>query len=126
MGYTSARSAGVQAITRPRYYAFQPSELAFERGAIGVCSHVETHERGGEARRRYAHRDELGADQKVRHADVAVIGNDPSRQGASRRRVVARHLLPVVDVAEAVILAVIPRERTRVVNIILRPMNEMT
>ena len=30
------------------------------------------------------------------------------------------------DVAEAVILAVIPRERTRVVNVILRPMNEMT
>lgn len=30
------------------------------------------------------------------------------------------------DVAEAVVLAVLPRERTRVVNIILRPMNEMT
>jgi len=30
------------------------------------------------------------------------------------------------DVAEAVVLAVIPRERTRVVNVILRPMNEMT
>jgi 3-oxoacyl-[acyl-carrier protein] reductase len=30
------------------------------------------------------------------------------------------------DVAEAVILAVLPRERTRVVNVILRPMNEMT
>ncbi|HEY8079755.1 MAG TPA: SDR family oxidoreductase [Labilithrix sp.] len=30
------------------------------------------------------------------------------------------------DVAEAVVLAVIPRARTRVVNVILRPMNEMT
>jgi 3-oxoacyl-[acyl-carrier protein] reductase len=30
------------------------------------------------------------------------------------------------DVAEAVLLAVVPRERTRVVNVILRPMNEMT
>ena len=30
------------------------------------------------------------------------------------------------DVAEAVLLAVIPRERTRVVNVILRPMSEMT
>jgi meso-butanediol dehydrogenase/(S,S)-butanediol dehydrogenase/diacetyl reductase len=30
------------------------------------------------------------------------------------------------DVAEAVILAVLPRDRTRVVNVILRPMNEMT
>lgn len=30
------------------------------------------------------------------------------------------------DVAEAVLLAVIPRERSRVVNVILRPMNEMT
>lgn len=30
------------------------------------------------------------------------------------------------DVAEAVVLAVIPRDRTRVVNIILRPMNEAT
>jgi 3-oxoacyl-[acyl-carrier protein] reductase len=30
------------------------------------------------------------------------------------------------DVAEAVLLAVIPRDRTRVVNVILRPMNEMT
>lgn len=30
------------------------------------------------------------------------------------------------DVAEAVVLAVLPRERTRVVNVILRPMNEMT
>lgn len=30
------------------------------------------------------------------------------------------------DVAEAVVLAVIPRDRTRVVNVILRPMNEMT
>jgi 3-oxoacyl-[acyl-carrier protein] reductase len=30
------------------------------------------------------------------------------------------------DVAEAVVLAVIPRERTRVVNVILRPMNEQT
>jgi 3-oxoacyl-[acyl-carrier protein] reductase len=30
------------------------------------------------------------------------------------------------DVAEAVLLAVIPRERTRVVNVILRPMNEQT
>ncbi len=30
------------------------------------------------------------------------------------------------DIAEAVVLAVIPRERTRVVNVILRPMNEMT
>lgn len=30
------------------------------------------------------------------------------------------------DVAEAVVLAVIPRERTRVVNVILRPMNEAT
>ena len=30
------------------------------------------------------------------------------------------------DVAEAVLLAVLPRERTRIVNIILRPMNEMT
>ena len=30
------------------------------------------------------------------------------------------------DVAEAVVLAVIPRPRTRVVNVILRPMNEMT
>jgi 3-oxoacyl-[acyl-carrier protein] reductase len=30
------------------------------------------------------------------------------------------------DVAEAVLLAVLPRERTRVVNVILRPMNEMT
>ena len=30
------------------------------------------------------------------------------------------------DVAEAVLLAVIPRERTRVVNVILRPMSEAT
>jgi NAD(P)-dependent dehydrogenase (short-subunit alcohol dehydrogenase family) len=30
------------------------------------------------------------------------------------------------DVAEAVLLAVLPRSRTRVVNVILRPMNEMT
>ncbi len=30
------------------------------------------------------------------------------------------------DVAEAVLLAVIPRDRTRVVNVILRPMSEMT
>lgn len=30
------------------------------------------------------------------------------------------------DVAEAVVLAVLPRERTRVVNVVLRPMNEMT
>ena len=30
------------------------------------------------------------------------------------------------DVAEAVVLAVVPRDRTRVVNVILRPMNEMT
>jgi NAD(P)-dependent dehydrogenase (short-subunit alcohol dehydrogenase family) len=30
------------------------------------------------------------------------------------------------DVAEAVLLAVLPRQRTRVVNIILRPMGEMT
>ena len=30
------------------------------------------------------------------------------------------------DVAEAVLLAVLPRGRTRVVNVILRPMNEMT
>jgi NAD(P)-dependent dehydrogenase (short-subunit alcohol dehydrogenase family) len=30
------------------------------------------------------------------------------------------------DVAEAVVLAVLPRDRTRVVNIILRPMNEAT
>jgi NAD(P)-dependent dehydrogenase (short-subunit alcohol dehydrogenase family) len=30
------------------------------------------------------------------------------------------------DVAEAVLLAVLPRERTRIVNVILRPMNEMT
>lgn len=30
------------------------------------------------------------------------------------------------DVAEAVLLAVIPRDRTRVVNVILRPMNEAT
>ncbi len=30
------------------------------------------------------------------------------------------------DVAEAVVLAVLPRERSRIVNIILRPMNEMT
>jgi 3-oxoacyl-[acyl-carrier protein] reductase len=30
------------------------------------------------------------------------------------------------DVAEAVVLAVLPRERTRVVNVILRPMNEAT
>jgi len=30
------------------------------------------------------------------------------------------------DVAEAILLAVIPRGRTRVVNVILRPMNEMT
>lgn len=30
------------------------------------------------------------------------------------------------DVAEAVVLAVLPRERTRIVNIVLRPMNEAT
>ncbi|HEY4015375.1 MAG TPA: SDR family oxidoreductase [Polyangiaceae bacterium] len=30
------------------------------------------------------------------------------------------------DVAEAVLLAVVPRDRTRVVNVILRPMGEMT
>jgi 3-oxoacyl-[acyl-carrier protein] reductase len=30
------------------------------------------------------------------------------------------------DIAEAVVMAVLPRERTRVVNIILRPMNEQT
>ncbi len=30
------------------------------------------------------------------------------------------------DVAEAVVLAVLPRERSRIVNIIMRPMNEMT
>ena len=30
------------------------------------------------------------------------------------------------DVAEAVVLAVLPRDRSRVVNVILRPMNEMT
>ena len=30
------------------------------------------------------------------------------------------------DVAEAVLLAVLPRDRTRIVNVILRPMNEMT
>jgi len=30
------------------------------------------------------------------------------------------------DVAEAVVLAVIPRERSRIVNVILRPMNEAT
>jgi len=30
------------------------------------------------------------------------------------------------DVAEAVLLAVLPRERSRIVNVIMRPMNEMT
>jgi 3-oxoacyl-[acyl-carrier protein] reductase len=30
------------------------------------------------------------------------------------------------DVAEAIVLAVLPRERSRVVNVIMRPMNEMT
>ena len=30
------------------------------------------------------------------------------------------------DVAEAVVLAVLPRERTRIVNVIMRPMNEAT
>ena len=30
------------------------------------------------------------------------------------------------DVAEAVVLAVLPRERSRIVNIIMRPMNEAT
>jgi 3-oxoacyl-[acyl-carrier protein] reductase len=30
------------------------------------------------------------------------------------------------DVADAVVLAVVPRGRSRVVNVILRPMNEMT
>jgi 3-oxoacyl-[acyl-carrier protein] reductase len=30
------------------------------------------------------------------------------------------------DVAEAVVLAVLPRERSRIVNVIMRPMNEMT
>jgi 3-oxoacyl-[acyl-carrier protein] reductase len=30
------------------------------------------------------------------------------------------------DVAEAVVLAALPRDRTRIVNIIMRPMNEMT
>lgn len=30
------------------------------------------------------------------------------------------------DVAEAVVMAALPRERTRIVNIIMRPMNEMT
>jgi 3-oxoacyl-[acyl-carrier protein] reductase len=30
------------------------------------------------------------------------------------------------DVAEAIVLAVLPRERSRIVNVIMRPMNEMT
>ena len=30
------------------------------------------------------------------------------------------------DVAEAVVMAVLPRERSRIVNIIMRPMNEQT
>ena len=30
------------------------------------------------------------------------------------------------DVAEAVVLAVLPRDRTRIVTVVMRPMNEMT
>jgi meso-butanediol dehydrogenase / (S,S)-butanediol dehydrogenase / diacetyl reductase len=30
------------------------------------------------------------------------------------------------DVAEAVVMAALPRERSRIVNIIMRPMNEAT
>ena len=50
-----------------------------------------------------------------------AIGDGRTPDGANMKG-----LSTAEDVAEAVVLAVIPRERTRVVNVILRPMNEAT
>ena len=50
-----------------------------------------------------------------------AIGDGRTYDGANMKGFSTAH-----DVAEAVVLAVIPRDRTRVVNVILRPMNEMT
>jgi 3-oxoacyl-[acyl-carrier protein] reductase len=50
-----------------------------------------------------------------------AIGDGRTKDGANMRGFSTPE-----DVAEAVLLAVLPRERTRVVNVILRPMNEMT
>jgi 3-oxoacyl-[acyl-carrier protein] reductase len=50
-----------------------------------------------------------------------AIGDGRSYDGANMKG-----FSTAEDVAEAVVLAVIPRERSRVVNVILRPMNEAT
>jgi meso-butanediol dehydrogenase / (S,S)-butanediol dehydrogenase / diacetyl reductase len=50
-----------------------------------------------------------------------AIGDGRSHGGANMKGFSAPE-----DVAEGVLIAVLPRERTRVVNVILRPMNEMT
>jgi NAD(P)-dependent dehydrogenase (short-subunit alcohol dehydrogenase family) len=50
-----------------------------------------------------------------------AIGDGRTYDGANMKGFSAAE-----DVAEAVVLAVLPRERSRVVNVILRPMNEMT
>jgi meso-butanediol dehydrogenase / (S,S)-butanediol dehydrogenase / diacetyl reductase len=50
-----------------------------------------------------------------------AIGDGRTYEGANMKGFSAPE-----DVAEAVLLAVLPRERSRVVNVILRPMNEMT
>jgi NAD(P)-dependent dehydrogenase (short-subunit alcohol dehydrogenase family) len=50
-----------------------------------------------------------------------AIGDGRTEGGANMRG-----FSTAEDVADAVLLAVLPRERTRVVNVILRPMNEMT
>lgn len=50
-----------------------------------------------------------------------AIGDGRTYDGANMKGFSAAE-----DVAEAVVLAVLPRDRSRVVNVILRPMNEMT
>ena len=50
-----------------------------------------------------------------------AIGDGRTYDGANMKGFSAAE-----DVADAVVLAVLPRERSRVVNVILRPMNEMT
>jgi ABC-type ATPase involved in cell division len=54
--------------------------------------------------------------------DTPILENRPSPVSAEHR---ARILLPE-DVAEAVVMAALPRSRSRIVNIIMRPMNEAT
>jgi NAD(P)-dependent dehydrogenase (short-subunit alcohol dehydrogenase family) len=50
-----------------------------------------------------------------------AIGDGRTYDGANMKGFSAAE-----DVAEAVVLAVLPRDRSRVVNVIMRPMNEMT